>query len=210
MASILFASLLGRNLPQRHRYFRRGGWRQRVAEAPNEVPDNDQGLIGKLGPGMLLDFCDGWLSAYRLCSHMKNASDDGSKCRLVQALGKIADVSTPHSHCNAGVVKLLSSLPVLNIISAIDDSSTTHFIKPTSLIRVMQDNYPREFRLRFGADCDKIRSFWDDFSDRPQEPTGQTNIHSSEGRQPRICCILFPLSFIKMEAMQHNTHSRLY
>ena len=168
MATKLFAPLLGPSRKRSRGIGRRGGWRQRQAEAQNEAPNEDnEGSIGQLGPGMLLEFCDGWLSAYRLCSHMKRASEDGATCRVVTALADIGNASTPYRHCNEGVVKFFGKLEILNIISSIDDSSWTHFIKPTNLMRLMQQNYPREFKLRFGADTVKIRSFWQAFFDGP-------------------------------------------
>jgi hypothetical protein len=168
MAGSLFAALLCPPRKQPRRIGRQGGWRQRQATeaaAANETPrsDDNKDPIGQLGPGMLLDFCDGWLSAYRLCIHMKRASDDGASCRVVKALGNIANSSTPYRHCNEGVFNFLGGLEILNIISTIDDSSWTHFIKPTNLMSLMQRHYPREFRLRFGADTATVKSFWQMF-----------------------------------------------
>lgn len=60
-------------------------------------------------------------------------------------------------------MRLLGDLPALGIISTLEESSTTHFIKPTSLIRMIQEHYPREFELRFGAEPRKVRSFWNMF-----------------------------------------------
>jgi hypothetical protein len=94
---------------------------------------------------------------------MKRASDDGASCRVVKALGNIANSSTPYRHCNEGVFNFLGGLEILNIISTIDDSSWTHFIKPTNLMSLMQRHYPREFRLRFGADTATVKSFWQMF-----------------------------------------------
>jgi hypothetical protein len=163
MATKLFAPLLGPSVKRPRRIGRQGGWRQRLEniEAPDEMPSEDEeGFIGELGPGMLLEFCDGWMSAYKLCSHMNRAAQDGASCRLVTGLGKIATSSTPIRHCNEGMVNFLAKLHILNIIDSIADSSWTHFIKPTNLMRLMLHNYPREFKLRFGAEVAKVRSFW--------------------------------------------------
>ena len=73
---------------------KRAGWRQRQARGIEEA--SGPGFIGERGCGMCLDFCDGWLSAYRLRKHMQNAVADGSQCRLSKALGKIRG----HGHCS--------------------------------------------------------------------------------------------------------------
>ena len=160
--SLMFASLLTAPSKRPRTIGPRGGWRQRYAAEDTEQEDQ-QPSIGKLAPGQLQDWCDGWLSSYRLCKHMRNAVEDKNTCKLAQAIGKIANVSHPESHCNEGMFKLLHSLELLaNAVSTIADSPATHFIKPTAIIRIFQQ-YPREFRLRFGADADKVRSFWDVF-----------------------------------------------
>jgi len=180
MATKLFALLLGPSVKRPRRIGRQGGWRQRLEniEAPDEMPSEDEeGFIGELGPGMLLEFCDGWMSAYRLCSHMNRAAQDGASCRLVTGLGKIATSSTPTRHCNEGMFFFLAKLHILNIIDSIADSSWTHFIKPTNLMRLMLHDYPREFKLRFGAEVAKVRSFWQTQIDSPVRPNW-ANEHS--------------------------------
>ena len=39
---------------------------------------------------------------------------------------------------------------------------------PSSLIKVVHAEYPREFVRRFGADSERLRSFWTDFLRRPR------------------------------------------
>ena len=107
------------------------------------------GFIGRLGSGMFLDFCDDEITAYRLCKHMQHAVQDGSECRLSKTLAKIGSKASAVSVANEDVMHLMSSLPALGIISRLPASTTTHFIKPTDLIRLFQDHYPLQFRLRF-------------------------------------------------------------
>ena len=152
MASMLLATLCER--PSRHS-LRRGGWRQRDAQSSSE-DDVDARTIGQLARGLLLEYCDGWRSANRLCSHSRNAVDDGATCKLAHALGKLGGTR----NANAGVVTLPEKLPLPGIISAIEGSSSTHFIRPTDLIRCFQQHYPQAFKLRLGACADSVASFW--------------------------------------------------
>ena len=166
MTSLLFAPLLGPLPCRQQARVRRGGWRQRQAmEQPGQAAVIDNGFIGRLGSGMFLDFCDGEITAYRLCKHMQHAVQDGSECRLSKALGKIGTPDSAVCRSNEGVMHLMSSLPVLGIISRLPGSTTTHFIKPTDLIGLFQDHYPLQFRLRFGADTQEVGAFWARFFD---------------------------------------------
>ena len=143
MTSLLFAPLLG-PLPCRQQdRARGGGWRQRQArEQPGQAAGIDRGFVGRLGNGMFLDFCDGEITAYRLCKHMQHAVQDGSECRLSKTLGKIGTPDSAVSRSNEGVMHLMSSLPVIGIISRLPGSTTTHFIKPTDLIRLFSRPLP--------------------------------------------------------------------
>ena len=166
MTSLLFAPLLGPLPWCKRARVRRGGWRQRQAmEQPGQAAVIDNGFIGRLGSGMFLDFCDGEITAYRLCKHMQHAVQDGSECRLSKALGKIGTPDSAVCRSNEGVMHLMSSLPVLGIISRLPGSTTTHFIKPTNLIGLFQYHYPLQFRLRFGADTQEVGAFWARFFD---------------------------------------------
>ena len=184
MKSKLFASLLRPIRPPRARGSRRGGRRQRL-ENNEEVPEEEvRGTLGHLGPGMLLEFCDGWLSSYRLCQHMKHAVEDGATCRLVKAIGKIANVQNPYRWCNQGMAKLIASFSILATITPIANSCWTHYIKPTNLIRMIHENYPREFRLRFGADVIKLRAFWNMFFCSPVRRAWATTHTYLTGKGP--------------------------
>ena len=166
MPSILFARLVDAEVQATHvaRLRRqRGGWRQKQNILDADPATAEVASIGQLGPGMLLDFCDGWLSAYRLCLHSSRAMHDGNRCRLVRALGVIG----ASQHSNKLVVELLQSLALLNIITTIRGSTWTHFIKPTDLVKMMKANYPLEFKKRVGADEILVTSFWRMFYSSP-------------------------------------------
>ena len=123
MTSLLFAPLLGPLPWCTQARVRRGGWRQRQAmEQPGQAAVIDNGFIGRLGSGMFLDFCDGEITAYRLCKHMQHAVQDGSECRLSKALGKIGTLDSAVCRSNRGAMRLMSSLPVLGIISRLPGS----------------------------------------------------------------------------------------
>ena len=96
---------------------------------------------------------------------MQHAVQDGSECRLSKTLAKIGSKASAVSVANEDVMHLMSSLPALGIISRLPASTTTHFIKPTDLIRLFQDHYPLQFRLRFGADTQEVVAFWARFFD---------------------------------------------
>ena len=45
-------------------------------EQPGQAAVIGSGFIGRLGSGMVLDFCDGEITAYRLCKHMQHDVQD--------------------------------------------------------------------------------------------------------------------------------------
>ena len=101
---------------------------------------------------------DPWLCSTEVVVHVQSPS-------LSKALGKIGTPDTAVGRSNEGVMHLMSSLPLIGIMSRLPGSTTTHFIKPTNLIGLFQDHYPLQFRLRFGADTQEVGAFWARFFD---------------------------------------------
>ena len=162
--SVLLEAL--HNRPAKRR--RRGGCRQRAADAIGSEDEDDdlRAVIGNLGLGLLLDFCDGWLSASRLCKHMFHSCQDGTSCALATRLGAIGGASSAAQHSNEGVLSFLESLPPVGIIDEVTDgngSVWTHFIKPSRLFHAIETHYPRHFRGRLGADPPMVKTFWERF-----------------------------------------------
>ena len=63
---------------------------------------------------------------------------------------------------------LLEELGVLAMLTQVPRGGVTHMCLPSTLVGMMHRDYPREFRLRFGADTAVLREFWSGFLARPQ------------------------------------------
>ena len=139
----------------------RGGWRQRRAQlAAADAHDRDAlpTKPSRLAIGLLQEWCDGGMASARLCRHLRNARIDGSIDKLVLNLAKGFGQNS-----NRCVVDLVNQLPCMQIIHRIDDSTWTHYIKPSELFGHIAAHYPRSFRLRLGADPERLAEFWGNF-----------------------------------------------
>ena len=67
-----------------------------------------------------------------------------------------------------GLTQLLEGLGLLALFTPVPGGEVSHVLLPSSLVGMMHRDYPREFRLRLGADTAKLREFWSDFLARPQ------------------------------------------
>ena len=65
-------------------------------------------------------------------------------------------------------MQLLEGLGLLALFTPVPGGEVSHVLLPSSLVGMMHRDYPREFRLRFGADTAVLREFWNDFLARPQ------------------------------------------
>ena len=68
----------------------------------------------------------------------------------------------------AGLMDLLEELGVLAMLTPVPRGGVSHVCLPSTLVGMMHRDYPREFRLRLGADTAVVREFWRDFLARPQ------------------------------------------
>ena len=57
---------------------------------------------------------------------------------------------------------------MLAMLTPVPRGGVSHVCLPSTLVGMMLRAYPREFRLRFGADTAALRYFWSDFLARPQ------------------------------------------
>ena len=65
-------------------------------------------------------------------------------------------------------MNLLEELGVLAMLTQVPRGGVSHVCLPSTLVGMMHRDYPREFRLRLGADTAVVREFWRDFLARPQ------------------------------------------
>ena len=65
-------------------------------------------------------------------------------------------------------MNLLEELGVLAMLTQVPRGGVTHMCLPSTLVGMMHRDYPREFRLRLGADTDVLKEFWANFLARPQ------------------------------------------
>ena len=65
-------------------------------------------------------------------------------------------------------MELLEGLGLLALLTPVPRGEVSHVLLPSSLAGMLHRDYPREFRLRLGADTAKLREFWSDFLARPQ------------------------------------------
>jgi len=137
---------------------KRGGWRQRLADEP--AGSVELQTPSRLALGHLLSWSEGTQSASKLRYHMADAVDDGMTDALTVRLANIAKGDgESNQHCHEGLMKLLSELPTLGIITPITDSVWTHVILPSSWICLLRDVSPRDLRLRLGVDKARVSKF---------------------------------------------------
>ena len=133
----------------------RGGLRQRLRD-PEPEPDV---RVSKLALGLLQDWADGDLSSAQLQKHVRNAISDGMNDPLLLRLGRVGQGQNAHT----GLMSVLTEVGVLGMLSPIADSSWKHCVLPSTWIRHLSLNSPRDFRLSLGADVYRTRSFWESF-----------------------------------------------
>ena len=138
---------------------RRGGWRQQLA-SQTRVDENPPPL-SKLASGLLLEFCDGNLSATRLWQHCSNAKADGLTHPMVLRLAQVGSEDSKH-RCHSGVMKLLDSCGFDSLLTTLE-GTVSHAMLPSSYVKVMQSLYAYDFAMRMGADETKITEFWNGF-----------------------------------------------
>jgi len=146
---------------------RRGGWRQRLARDDDDADEIFD--MSNLAAGHLLSWCDGIQSAAELQRHMADAVSDGFNHPMVTRLAKIGGSSARRTsqHCHDGLVNLLEVCGVNRCLTVLPaPSAVTHIILPSTLIRMMAQDYPTVFKARFGATQRRVSMFWQQFFDR--------------------------------------------
>ena len=135
---------------------RRGGFRQRLAAEDSEPEEVTR---SKLAMGLLQDWADGDMSSAQLQKHASNVVADGTGDPLLQRLGRIG----PGQNAHAGRMGVLSEAGLLGLMTPIQESSWKKCVLPSSWIKHLHANYPRDFRISFGADTRRTREFWQGF-----------------------------------------------
>ena len=69
-------------------------------------------------------------------------------------------------------MELLEELGVLAMLTPMPRGGVSHVCLPSTLVAMMHRDYPREFRLRFGADTAVLREFWRFLSEAPDQSLG--------------------------------------
>lgn len=136
--------------------------------------------------GLLLEYCDGVLSATRLCKHVRNSVAGGSTDKLDVRISKgVTEFSK--NNANRCVNALLAEVKLLDTISPVEESTTwSHVIIPSDLFRMYSKVYPDKFVRGFGADEHTLKSFWDEFFNSPvrrawaHESTHMRHKHASD------------------------------
>ena len=142
------------------RVVRRGGIRQRAAAAADDAGE-DPPKVSKLAVGLLQDWADGNLSAAQVQRHASNAIADGMSDPLLQRLQQ-------DSNPQRGLQTLLRDIGVLGFMSTIDGSNCwRQCVLPSTWLRHIQVNSPRDFRLAVGANIARTREFWEEFLRTP-------------------------------------------
>ena len=137
----------------------------------------------KLGSGLLLAWADGDMSAVKLYTHSTNAFDDGLRHPMVARFATLTTNDNPQ-HAQAGLTRLLQQCNIPDLITRVPRGVITHLVLPSTLIRMIHDHYPSAFRLRLGADTEKVKSFWQGFYGRPENEEAISLHPSLIGKTP--------------------------
>lgn len=155
----MFAALCSPLEPARKR---KGGWRQRLADEDEEPSFG----LSKLGTGLLLEWCDGNLSARRLRKHCNNAVLDGITHPMLTRLSNIGHEGSLQ-RCHRGAMDLLEMCGLVGLLTELS-GDVTHCLLPSTMVRVLETFYPYDFKKRLGADECKLRDFWTQLLARPR------------------------------------------
>ena len=150
------------------RTVRRGGWRMQ-SEAENESEPRVYN-ISRLGAGQLLKWCDGLASAMELSDHMNNEIADMEQMEQQPhpMVRRLADIGQG-SHAHIGLKSLLEGLGLATLITELSHPlHVSHIVKPSTIIRMMHQYYPKFFERSLGADTSTLRQFWTEFLQRPR------------------------------------------
>ena len=141
---------------------RRRGWRNAAAPESEEA---DIRHTSRLVLGLLQGWADGSLSATQLHRHLDNARQDGLTDPLVAKFASMGANQNAHK----SLMGFLTNVGVLDVITPLQDSAWTHAVLPSSWISLLCREYPREFKLRLGADTSITVAFWTKFLARGAE-----------------------------------------
>ena len=149
---------------------RRGGHRQRAArdEADREAAANAR--ISRLAGRHLLRWADGEESAAQVVQSMQDEVADQLDLRqqphpMVKRLSEVGD----GQHAHAGLRALLERNGLLALQSPVPDAALAReILLPSTLVRLLFNQYRWHFRTALGADTVKLRAFWTEFLARPR------------------------------------------
>ena len=132
--------------------------------APTTMPpaarQHQGGTISRMAAGHLLDRSDGLVSAVRIQYHCANARADGLRHVMVDRLAGVR----PGAHAQEDLREMLNGVGIFGMQTELDVSDlATKMLLPSSLIKLIFKNYPREFERRLGANSGKLRAFWGEF-----------------------------------------------
>ena len=162
-ATDLFESVYAPPLKQGGR-----GWRQQSGEDHDPSSGEDSIRPSRLAMGMLLEWCEGHMSARQIHYHMRSAVIARNiEDPLFVRLANFAGEGHSAQHCNEKVMGLLEELDLLHIIDPIAHSSWKNVVRLSAYISLLVRTSPRDARLRLGADKALVRELWTDFLKHP-------------------------------------------
>ena len=164
--------------PTRKRKRGRGGWRQQALQ--HDVAGEAESNPSRLGIGLFKRWCDGDISAAALATLVQEAIDDGFSNIMLVKMQKAGKDQNSHS----GLMALLGECKMDSLLSAHDAYPATHMVLPSAWARAISMHYPREFRLRFGADEDRLLAFWQGLLARPLGREMASRIQYLNGKTP--------------------------
>ena len=139
--------------PERQPGRQRGGWRQRLLDAPN----NEIGTLSSIACGHLRDWGDGIASAAGIRRHLNNAVHDGCLHPMITRLARIGGQAVSPSSAARDLLSILGDKCKFNdLISKIVGGDITHIVRPSLFLTMLYTRFPSRFELRIGANADKV------------------------------------------------------
>ena len=74
--------------------------------------------------------------------------------RRVYTTNQKTKIKTRHKNKQEGLMQLLEGLGLLSLLTPVAGGEVSHVLLPSTLVGMLHRDYPREFRLRFGADIE--------------------------------------------------------
>ena len=143
----------------------RGGWRQQLAAPiPSPPPPPPRQALRHL-----LKWGDGLQSAIEVGQFMRDAVLDGEIGHpMIHRLGGILGRDRPGGAAGH-LLNLMEECGFSSLVTALPGAVVSHMVKPSTLLRMVIDNFPDRYEQVLGIDEPNLSEFWQKLLPKSEE-----------------------------------------